>query len=143
MNAILRRDPISTIFDDFFGDYFTRGLRPVAAPSAAPTLARLDVSDQGDSYRVTVDLPGVRKEDIHVTVEGAHVAIRAETKAETTNTEQGKLIYAERRGTVYARSFELPVEVTQEQADASYENGVLTLVLPKRQTITSQRLTVR
>ena len=145
MNAILRRDPLSAIFDEFFSDYFTRAAaRPATAAAAvSPTLARLDVSDSGDSFRVSVDLPGVRKEDIHVTVEGAHVTVRAEAKAESAGNDQSRLIYAERRSASFARSFELPVEVTQENADASFENGVLTLVLPKRQALSAQRLTIR
>jgi HSP20 family protein len=144
MNAIIRRDPFGSIFDDFFADVAPRW--PLAARAAdrpATALARIDVVDRGDRYAVSVDLPGVKKEDIRVTVEGARVAIAAETKSQTEKKDGDRVLYTERTATSYARSFELPSEVTEDKADASYENGVLQLVLPKRSQVAGQRLTVR
>ena len=146
MNAIIRREPLSSFFDDVFSDYFTRAGWPAAgrgngAPAAA--LARTDVIDRGDKYTITVDLPGVRKDDIRVTVEGARVAIAAETKSATETREGDKVLHAERHAASYARSLELPVEVTDENADASFENGVLHLTLPKRAHVAGRRLNVR
>jgi HSP20 family protein len=146
MNAIIRREPLSSFFDDVFADYVTRAGWPVAARgngAPASVLARTDVIDRGDKYSITVDLPGVRKDDIRVTVEGARVAIAAETKASTETKDGDKVLHAERRATSYARSLELPVDVTDENADASFENGVLHLTLPKRVHVASRRLTVR
>ena len=146
MNAIIRRDSLGSIFDDIFSDYFTRGGWPVAGRSAdrpAAVLARMDVVDRGDRYAVTVDLPGVKKEDIRVTVEGTRVAIAAETKSQSEIKDGDKVLHTERMATSYARSFELPTEVTEEKADASYENGVLQLVLPKRVHVAGRKLNVR
>ena len=105
--------------------------------------ARMDVVDKGDRYAVVVDLPGVHKEDIQVSIDGPRVAITAEAKngREVKNGE--KVLHTERFVTSYARSFELPVEVTEEGADAAFENGVLHLTLPKRPQVVSKRLTVR
>jgi HSP20 family protein len=146
MSAIIRRDSLGNLFDDFFSDYFTRSGWPVAARGAdraATSLPRLDVVDRGDSYAVTVDLPGVKKQDINITVEGSRVAIKAETKAQVERKDGDKLLYTERTAASFARSFELPAEVSEDKADASYENGVLQLVLPKRQQVAGRRLDVR
>lgn len=146
MAAIIRREPFGSLFDEIFSDYFTRSGWPLAARTADATgtaLARLDVVDRGDRYAVTVDLPGVKKDDIRVTVEGSRVTIGAETKIESESRNGDKVLYSERSATSYARSFELPVEVTDDNADASYENGVLRLNLPKRAQVAGRRLTVR
>jgi HSP20 family protein len=146
MNAIIRREPLGSFFDEVFSDYFTRSGWPAASrgngvPSSV--LARTDVVDRGDKYAITVDLPGVRKDDIRVTVEGSRVAIAAETKSSTQAKDGDKVLHAERHAASYARSLELPVEVTDENADASFENGVLHLTLPKRAHVAGRRLTVR
>ncbi|HYB49729.1 MAG TPA: Hsp20/alpha crystallin family protein [Burkholderiaceae bacterium] len=145
MSSIIRREPLGSLFDQLFSDYFNRGwplsTRSEDAPGA--TLPRMDVVDKGDRYLVTLDIPGVKKEDIRVTVEGSRVAIAAESKSENETKQGDKVLYTERRVASYARAFELPVEVTEENADASYENGVLRLTLPKRAHVAGRRLTVR
>jgi HSP20 family protein len=145
MNAIIRREPWGSLFDDLFSGYATRAAFPLASRDTdrPATLARMDVVDRGDRYAVTVDLPGVKKEDIRVSVEGSHVAIAAETKVETQTKNGDKVLHTERSATSYARSFELPSEVTEDNADATYENGVLQLTLPKRAHVAGRRLTVR
>jgi HSP20 family protein len=145
MTAIIRRAPLSAFFDELFNDYATRGVWPIGsgAGEQAAVLARMDVVDRGDKYAVTVDLPGVKKEDIRVTVEGARVAIAAETKTESETRNGDKVLHSERHATSYARSFELPSEVTEDNADANFENGVLHLTLPKRAHVAGRRLTVR
>ena len=145
MNAIIRREPWGSVFDDLFSNYVTRaGTWPVdAGKGDLQALARLDVVDRGDRYAITVDLPGVRKDDIRVTVEGSRVAIAAETKSESQARNGDKVLHTERHATSYARSFELPSEVTEDSADAVYENGVLQLTLPKRAHVAGRRLTVR
>jgi HSP20 family protein len=83
MVNLARRDPMS-LADEFFKDFFRRTGYPLAVTRAAAlpgvTRARMDVVDKGDRYEVVVDLPGVKKEDIHVTVEGARVAIAADAR---------------------------------------------------------------
>ena len=103
----------------------------------------MDVIDKGDKFEIKVDLPGVNKDDINVTVEGARVTLQAESRKEKETKNGERVLHSERTVTSYARTFELPVEVTEDGADASFENGVLTLALPKRATVTSKRLAVR
>jgi HSP20 family protein len=109
----------------------------------AAVRARTDVVDKGDKYAVAVDLPGVRKEDIEVSIDGARIAIKADARSEREVKDGAKVLHTERYATSYARSFELPDEVTEEGADAAFENGVLRLTLPKRAQLASRRLTVR
>ncbi|HUN92960.1 MAG TPA: Hsp20/alpha crystallin family protein [Burkholderiaceae bacterium] len=146
MNMLVRRQPIGSLFDDFFNDWFNLNAGPLAARSAelpAVARARMDVLDKGANYEIRVDLPGVAKEDVRVTVEGARVAIAADTKGEREVKDGDKLLHSERFARSYARSFELPVEVNEEGAEAKLENGVLNLVLPKRVASASRRLAVR
>jgi HSP20 family protein len=146
MSQIVRREPLGSLFDEFFSDFFNRAGWSVPARTAelpASVRARMDVVDKGDKYAVAVDLPGVRKEDIQVSVDGARVAITAENKSEREVKNGAKVLHTERYATSYARSFELPDEVTEEGADAAFENGVLRLTLPKRAQVASKRLTVR
>ena len=142
MVHLVRREPLN-LFDDLFSDFFhravpaTRGTEPPAA-----VRARMDVIDQGDRYTVRVDLPGAAKQDIQVTVEGARVSISAEVRRETTAMDGERVLLAERGAASFARHFELPSEVTEDGADARFEQGVLTLVLPKRAALAGRRLTV-
>ncbi|HEX4585719.1 MAG TPA: Hsp20 family protein [Burkholderiaceae bacterium] len=146
MNLITRRELNGSVFDELFSDFFNRAGWTVPARTAelpAAVRARMDVVDKGDKYAVSVDLPGVRKEDIQVNIDGARVAITAENKNEREVKDGAKVLHTERYATSYARSFELPAEVTDEGADAAFENGVLRLTLPKRAQVMSKRLAVR
>jgi HSP20 family protein len=146
MSQLVRREPLGFVFDEFFSDFFNRSgwsvpSRGVSLPPAVR--ARTDVIDRGDKYAVSVDLPGMRKEDIQVSIDGARISISAEDKSERQVKDGDKVLHTERYATSYARSFELPAEVTEEGADASFENGVLQLTLPKRAHAVAKRLTVR
>jgi HSP20 family protein len=137
-----RADLVGTLFNEVFNDFFTRPGTIVTRSNQAVARARLDVIEKGDKYQIVVDLPGVKKEDIQVQVEGAQVTITAETKTETEKKDGERVLYSERSATSYGRSFELPVEVTEEGAEARFDNGVLTLTLPKRQAVLAKRITV-
>ena len=145
ISQIVRREPAGSLFDEIFSDFFNRGgwhvsARPTELPAAVR--ARMDVVDKGDKYAVVLDLPGVRKEDISVTIDGARVAVSAESKGEKEVKNGDKVLHTERYASSYVRSFELPAEVTEEGADAAFENGVLRLTLPKRAQALSKRLAV-
>jgi HSP20 family protein len=146
MSLMMRREPAGLLFDEIFSDFFNRAGWPAGARTAelpASVRARMDVVDKGDRYAVAVDLPGVRKEDIQVSIEGARVAIKAESRSGREVKDGEKLLHTERFAASYARSFELPDEVTEEGADAAFQDGVLRLTLPKRAQVVSKRLEVR
>lgn len=140
-----RRNEPMPWFDEMFGDFWNRAGLPAMpryAEAALTGRALMDVMDKGDAYEVKIDMPGVRKEDINVTVEGARVSVSAETKTEKEEKEGDKVLHTERFAASYARTFELPVEVTEAGAEARYEDGVLTLMLAKRMPQSSKRLEV-
>lgn len=132
------------LFDQLFGDWMGERWMPMLTrlPAESVSRARMDLLDKGNTYEVTVDLPGVKKEEIDIAVEGGQVTITAESKGEREVKEGERLLHCERYTTRYARSFELPGEVTEEGAEAKFENGVLTLTLPKRQPVPSRRVAV-
>ncbi len=142
-----RGDSFNALVDELFSDFFHRSNVPAARHlnTTAVSRARMDVLDKGGNFEVKVDLPGIRKDDIHIGIEGARVSINAESKdsSETKDANGDKVLYSERYSTSYARSFELPAEVTEEGADARFEDGVLTLSLPKRAPTVSKRLAVK
>lgn len=141
----VRRGAFGPLFDDFLSDLMlNRPFSSVGAPEV-PTItrARMDVLDKGEKFEVTMDLPGVKKDDIAVSIEGARVSVSAEAKVEREVKEGERLLHSERYAASYARSFELPAEVTEEAAEAKFENGVLTLVLPKRAPVVSRKLMIK
>jgi HSP20 family protein len=147
-NLLTRRrtDPFAPLFGEWMDDFWNRpGMFP-AAPRYAdmPSIERalLDVVDKGESFEIKVDMPGVKKDDIEVSVEGSRVSIRAETQSTKEEKEGEKVLHTERFTAVYARTFELPAEVTESGADAHYEDGVLTLTLPKRAPLKTKKLTI-
>jgi HSP20 family protein len=142
---LARREMFGPFFDDFFDDAWMRPgwmpMRMFELPTVAR--ARMDVVDKGGAFEITVDLPGVKKEDINVSVEGDRVSISAEMHAEKEVKDGEKLLHTERIATSYGRSFELPAEVTETGAEARYENGVLRLTLPKRAPTAGKRLAIK
>ncbi len=141
MNSLMTR---SRLFDDFFNDfpsgYFVRPLHGDPLPSLGQI--KIDVKDNGDAFVVHADMPGVNKEDLHVDIEGQMVCLRAEVNQLDQHAKEDEAVHTERYSGVVSRSFSLPTDVDKEKAKAKYENGVLTLTLPKAQTTKSRRLKV-
>ncbi len=141
MANLTRYDPFETglePFDDLFRGFF----RPVRMERELPQF-RMDVKENDKAYTVHADLPGVKKEDIHVSIEGNTVAISAETRSESEQKEGEKVLKRERSyGKVY-RSFSLGADIDEASASAKYNDGVLELVLPKKAAAASKRLAVQ
>src|SRR5207244_6978427 len=95
------------------------------------------------SYAVLAEIPGVRKEDIQVSIDGNQVAISAEVKRQKEEKQSEKSLRAERYYGRVHRSFALAQDVDQEKAQAKYENGVLELRLPKKAPASTRTLTVQ
>jgi HSP20 family protein len=146
MTALTRWNPFKTArfdtmtpFDDLFRSI-------VARPSwreldIAPDI-RIDVIENDASFAVKAEIPGVNKNDIEVSVEGNLVSIGAEVKRETSKKDGEKDICTERYyGKVY-RAFSLPNDLDGSKAEAHYDNGVLTLTLPKKTNGSSRKIAV-
>jgi len=113
------------MMDAFDREFFGRPARPMVSTF------RTDLSDTGDSYRLEAELPGFNKEDISISVDGDLLTIKAQQNAETEDNSRG-YVYRERRMGSYSRSFDIS-GIEESAITAKYENGVLTLDLPKAQ----------
>jgi HSP20 family protein len=141
MNSLVSR---ANLFDDFFKDFapgfYVRPLHGDALPQ--PSQIKIDVKEDDAAYTVHAEVPGVPKEDINVSIDGNVVSLRAEVRQHDQKKEGEKLLRSERYYGSVARSFQLPVDVEAAQAKARYDNGVLTLTLPKKQGNKTQRLAI-
>lgn len=113
-----------------------------AVDSSAPRAPALDVAESDNAYTVKLDMPGVAKEDVKVSVDGKQVTVQAEAQSSDERKEGDRLVYRERAVTRYARRFALPVELEQAEANAKLEHGVLTLTLPKRGARSAAQITI-
>ena len=142
MNALINR---SSFFDDLLRDFSPAFyVRPLHGdPLPTPAQIKVDVKENGDSYTVLAEIPGVPKDDIDISLDGNVVSLRAEVKQQDSTSQDDKVLRTERFFGSVSRSFQLPVEIDQAQARAKYDNGVLTLTLPKKTLPSgSQRLTI-
>ena len=136
--------PRSRFFDEFFRE-FPLGLavRPLHGdPLPSPEKIRIDVKENGASVIVHAEVPGVDKQDIHVSIDNGIVTIRAEIKQYDADTEDEKLLHSERYFGAVERSFSLPCPVDEAKAKAACENGILTLTLPKQSPGQAKRITI-
>ena len=142
MSSLISR---GSLFDDFFRDFSSPGffVKPLhGEPLPGPGQIKIDVKENGSSYTVQAEIPGVKKDDIHVTIEGGMVMVRAEVKQEDVQTKDEKVLRSERYYGSVSRGISLPQDVDQSQAKAKYDNGVLTLTLPKKQGASTQKLRI-
>ena len=137
------------VLDPAFSDNFESALRrffaPVGFEAETPALKmRIDVAEKDNAYEVKADIPGVRKEDINVRIDGNVVQIDAEIKREKETKGNGdKVLRSERYYGNVSRTFSLAEDVDDSKAEAKYADGVLTLALPKKASAASRKLTVQ
>jgi HSP20 family protein len=132
-----RMDPL-TDFDELIRGI---GSRSLAREFEKTLEMRLDVTEDDNNYLVNVDMPGVKKDDIDVSIEGNQVTLRAEVNREKSR-DKGKELYNERYSGQVFRAFTLPSEIDSTKAQAVYDGGVLTLTLPKKAGTQAKRLSV-
>lgn len=130
---------LDRLFDDSFERLFNTQPQGEGAGLRTPAL---DVAETERGYTVTLDLPGVAKEDVRVSIEGRQVSVQASTRRSEEKKEGERVVYRERSAASWARSFTLPQELDQAEAQARLENGVLSLHLPKRAARTAAQITV-
>jgi HSP20 family protein len=139
MANITRYNPFDELFNDFSKGFW---VKPLAFPAGTEVNIKVDVKEDDKGYTVRADIPGVKKEDIQVDVEGNMISLRAETKQEKEEKKGEKVIYSERSYGMASRSFTLPAEVESKSAKAEYKDGVLTLSLPKKGNGGGKRIAV-
>jgi HSP20 family protein len=141
MANVVRYGPFEDAFDDLFRGFI---MRPFGVErETSPAQIRLDVSENNGAYVVTAEMPGVKKDDINVTINGNQVAISAEVKKEKEAKNSEKELRSERYyGKVY-RAFTLAQDVDEGAAQARYTDGVLELTLPKKAVTQAKKLAIQ
>ncbi len=138
MADIARYDPFRELDDMMRGLVF----RPVSVSEPRIEQIKVDAAEGDKSYRISAEIPGVRKEDIKGSVVDNEVTISAEVRSQSEKKEGERVVHSERYYGAVARSFTLPQAVDEEGAQAKYEKGVLTLTLPKRGNARTRKLVV-
>jgi HSP20 family protein len=141
MANITRFNPFSTDLNDLFEGFFVRPMRFDLEPSAQLSM-KIDVTQDDKAYAVKADMPGVKKEDIHVEVYGNVVSISAEVKKEKEEKKDERVVRSERYYGKLARSFTLEHDVDEAAVDAKYDDGVLKLTLPKKAKASTKKIAV-
>jgi HSP20 family protein len=129
MPALTRFDPI----DQMFPDFFRRFALPMRLADDTPGEIRIDVTEKDKDYEVRAEIPGAKKEDIRVKVEGNFVSISAEVKKDKEEKSGGRVVLKETYYGSASRGFSLAHEIDAKAVVAKLENGVLKLTLPKRE----------
>ncbi len=143
MTNIVRREPsaIYSMLDELFKGFLVRPLGDFAWEPEM-RMIKMDLKEGEREYTVHAELPGVNKEDIHVSIEGDTVSIEGEVKKTSEEKEGDKVLRSERYHGKVFRSFTLGQEVDESGAKARFDKGVLELVLPKKTPTATKKLTI-
>lgn len=141
MRNLISYEPMADAgVDELFRGFF-KPVRWEGAP--APVMIKMDVTETTDGYLVHAEMPGVRKEDISVSIEGNQVTVAAEVKREMEKKEGDRVLRSERYfGNVY-RSFTLPADLDEPKCEATYDKGVLELKLVTKAATPGKKLEVK
>ena len=143
MNPLTRYEPLAGQLDNLFNDFFRPAYVWDNRTGGDAGRLRVDVRETGDAYLVDAEIPGVKKEDIHVEIEGNEVSIAAELKQEKEAKDGERVLRTERLYGKVERRFALPQEIDEGKANAKFADGVLALTLPKKQTVAARRVEIR
>ena len=139
MANLTRYNPFDELFKDFGKGFW---VKPVAFPSETALEMKIDVKEDDKGYTIRAEIPGVKKDDIKVDVEGNLVSVRADVRQEKEEKKGEKVVYSERAYGMASRSFTLPAEVDAKDAKAEYKDGLLSLTLPKKGNDSAKRIAV-
>jgi HSP20 family protein len=142
MANITRFDPFNDLVDDLFKGFLVRPVALEGRNAEALPRMKVDVKEKNGAYVVSAEAPGVKKDDIHVTIDGAQVTITAEVKQEKEEKDE-RTLHTERVYGQMTRSFTLPQEVDESKAEAKFKDGVLELTLPKKAATARKQVTIQ
>lgn len=142
MVNLTRFSPLDDAFDDLFRGVFVRPVSFEGHPSGTRTF-RVDVSENDKAYTLRAELPGVKKEDINVTIDGDTVAVSAEVKHEKDVKNGERVLRSERYAGKLYRAFTLGQTMDEASSTAKYADGVLELTLPKKAAVQAKRITIQ
>ena len=127
MRALTRTERL----DDLFPEFFRRLARPLSLSEDTPADIRIDITENDKDYQVRAEIPGAKKDDIRVTVDGNFVSISAEVKKEREEKSGDRVLLKETYFGSASRGFSLAHEIDDKAVVAKLENGILNLTLPK------------
>lgn len=138
---------LSRISRDLFSDIFKelslqRQMGKPFYDLSLPESINIDIRETPEAFGVEADIPGVKKEDISVTIENRQLQISVEAKQEKEEKKDEKVIMSERFFGFVSRTVTLPGDVDSSKVEARYENGVLFLTIPKTSTKASNRIAI-
>jgi len=140
MANITRYDPFDEMFGDLLKGFF---VRPVSFEGPSQFPVKVDVTEGDNAYKVQAELPGVKKEDINVSIDGSQISINAEVKKEHEEKDGERVLRSERYYGKFSRSFALSQDVDESTAQAKYSDGVLELILPKKAAVSAKKLYIQ
>jgi HSP20 family protein len=140
MANIARFNVLDNALDDLMRGFF---VRPMNYEPTVPAQPRIDVTEEDNSYSVRAEIPGVKKEDINVTVVGNQVEISAEVKNEKQIKDGEKVLRSERYYGKVHRVFALDQDVDETATQAKYSEGILELKLPKKASTSVRRIAIQ
>ena len=141
MATLTRFNAVDSALDEFMRGFFVRPM--TYEPTAVAAQLRVDVTENDNAYLVRAEIPGVKKEDINVAIDGNQVEISADVRNENETKDGDKVLRSERYyGKVY-RAFALGQEIDEAGVQAKYVDGVLDLTLPKKQPAPAKRITIQ
>ena len=140
VRSLTRSHPFDELFRDFSPGFFVRPLH--GDPLPTPCQIRIDVKETDSAFTVQAEVPGVSREDIKVSIDGAQVTLSAELRQTDKQSDDERTLREERYFGSVSRSIQLAQEIDEAAATAKVDNGVLTLVLPKRKAGNGRQLKV-
>ena len=143
MATVSRFDPFNDLVDDLFKGFLVRPVAYENGRGEALPRMKVDVAERNGAYLVTAELPGVKKEDIQVSIDGAQVTLTAEVKREREASQDERVLHTERVYGKLSRSFTLPQELDESKAEAKFKDGVLELTLPKKAAAQRKQISIQ
>lgn len=137
-NALTRFDPFLDV-NDFFQGF---GMRPLMRDFEYAPRMKMDISEIDGKYTVKAEIPGVNKDDIHISIDGNMVSISAEVKKQKEERKGEEVIRSERYFGKISRSFTLASEVDPDKVQAKYADGLLEVTIPKKAGENKKKITV-
>jgi HSP20 family protein len=132
----MNREPFARMFESFFN-----GTQPEEEVSNRNWVPPVDIQETGEGYRLLAELPGLTKEDINITLENNVLRLSGERKFER-DVKKESFHRVERTYGTFSRAFALPHQVNAEGVQASFENGVLTVTVPKAEQAKPRKIAI-
>ena len=148
MNRLITRNPTRGMLafpSERFGNLFENFFQPTTwfeENVSEDLIPAIDVKERDNDYVIHAELPGVKKEDINVTMEDGVLTISAETRSESEEKEGEQVVRQERRYGKYTRSMRLGTQIDDQNIKAGYKDGILELTLPKNEAVKPKKITV-